>query len=151
MRRSDRELSTPEARIILKEGEYGVLGMIDPDNRPYSIPVNFCILNDKVYFHCAAKGAKLDALEVHPEVSFCVVGNTKVIPDDFGTLYESAIVRGTVSEAREDEKQAALEGLLAKYSKDFIPEGLRYIEKMASRTRVFGIAIEEISGKARRA
>jgi hypothetical protein len=43
----------------------------------------------------------------------------------------------------------ALEGLIHKYSQNFVSEGLKYIEKFNDKTRVFKISIESISGKAR--
>jgi hypothetical protein len=43
---------------------------------------------------------------------------------------------------------SALEGLLLKYSRNFYTEGKRYIEKLRDETRVFGISIDTVSGKA---
>lgn len=86
----------------------------------------------------------------NPRVSFCVVGCTEVMPEKFGTRYESCMAVGLASEVFEAEKQMALEGLIRKYSGAFFMEGLTYIEKSGNRTRVFKIAIESVSGKARR-
>ena len=83
-------------------------------------------------------------------VSFCVVGNTEVLPDQFATRYESAIISGTATEVFEEEKQLALEGLLAKYSAAYRLEGLNYIRAKGERTRVVRIGIDSICGKARR-
>jgi len=83
-------------------------------------------------------------------VSFCVVGKTEVLPDQFATRYESAIISGTATEVYEEKKQLALEGLLAKYSTEYRLEGLKYIRAKGERTRVFRIGIDSICGKARR-
>lgn len=88
-------------------------------------------------------------MRYHPKVSFCVVGHTEVMPEKFGTRYESCIVHGLASEAFGEEKQMALEGLIRKYSGAFFEEGLTYIEKSGDRTRVFKISIKSVSGKAR--
>lgn len=56
----------------------------------------------------------------------------------------------TASQVFEQEKQKALEGLLTKYSPDFLAEGLAYIQAAAAKTRAFKISIESLSGKARR-
>ena len=83
-------------------------------------------------------------------VSFCVVGKTKVLPDKFGTEYESAMVFGRASEVNGAERHDALLWLLEKYCSDFIEEGKQYIEQKNKITKVFKIEIDQVSGKARR-
>jgi uncharacterized protein len=150
MRRSDRQLGEAEARGILARGAYGVLSTVGRDGAPYGVPLSYCVLEGAVYLHCAREGRKLDHLAREPRVSFCVVGATRVLPEEFGTLYESCVVEGAAREAIGDEKQAALEGLLAKYSPDHVDEGLRYIDALRDETRVFRIDVAALSGKARR-
>lgn len=150
MRRSDRQISKSEAMIILEKCEYGILSLSSKAGEPYGIPVNFCYLDGKIYMHCAMEGFKIDLLAENPKVSFCVVGDTEVLPDSFGSKYESCIVSGVAAEAAGIEKKKALEGLIFKYSGDYVPEGMTYIEKLSGVTRVFGISINSISGKARR-
>jgi hypothetical protein len=150
MRRKDRQIPEEQARAILKRGEYGVLSTVSADGRPYGVPVSYCMVDGAIYFHCAVEGKKLADIEGNPQVSFCVVGETELLPAEFATRYESCIVQGAASEAVGEEKQRALVGLVHKYSPDFVTEGLAYIEKQWARTRVFRIAIESIMGKARR-
>lgn len=150
MRRKDRQVTEAEAVSILENGEYGVLSTASPKNEPYGVPLNYCVISNYLYFHCAREGRKLDHIEANPKVSFCVVGATRVLPDQFGTKYECSIVEGSASEAFGAEKQRALEGLLHKYSEAYFSEGLKYIERLRDQTRVFKIAMESVSGKARR-
>jgi hypothetical protein len=150
MRRKDRTLETVETLQILKDQGYGVLSTVDNQGQPYGVPLNFVYQNQAVYFHCARDGHKLDNLKDNPKVSFCIVGRTRVLPSEFATEYESAIVFGTAREVRGDEKQQAMVWLLEKYSPDFVEEGKAYMEKQDSMTRVIKIQIESIGGKARR-
>ncbi|KAB0666671.1 pyridoxamine 5'-phosphate oxidase family protein [Oryzomonas japonica] len=150
LRRKERALTEPEAREILERGEYGILSTCDPDGQPYGIPLSYCFENDAIYFHCAVEGHKLNNIAADSRVSFCVVGTTEVLPDQFATRYESVVISGRATEAFDEEKQRALEGLLAKYSAEFRLPGLDYIEAMRELTRVFRVSIEDISGKARR-
>lgn len=150
IRRSDRAIKKEEAFHILKKCEYGVLSTVDSENQPYGIPVNFCVIDDGIYFHCAAEGHKINNFTYNPKVSFCVIGNTRVLSSEFGTEYESTIVFGLLSEVFDNEKQKALEGLLHKYSNNHFESGLRYIDALREKTRVFRINIETITGKARR-
>ena len=80
------------------------------------VPLNFCIISGNLYFHCALEGRKLENLNQNNTGSFCVVGNIEIMPDKFGTKYESVIVSGKVAEVFEKTKRVALEGLLEKYS-----------------------------------
>ena len=47
-------------------------------------------------------------------------------------------------------KQIVLEGLLYKYPPKFINKGVKYIEGLREKTRVFKITINELTGKARK-
>jgi nitroimidazol reductase NimA-like FMN-containing flavoprotein (pyridoxamine 5'-phosphate oxidase superfamily) len=142
MRRKDRLITAPETLSILEKGEYGILSTVSSDDEPYGVPINYCLINGCVYFHCALEGRKIDNIKNNPRVSFCVVGKTEVLPDKFGTKYESCIVQGVASESFGEEKQLALEALIHKYSKDFVPDGLKYIAKLKDKTKVFKIPIE---------
>jgi nitroimidazol reductase NimA-like FMN-containing flavoprotein (pyridoxamine 5'-phosphate oxidase superfamily) len=150
IRRKDREISENEALSILYAAEYGILSTSSQGAVPYGIPLSFCVIDGHIYFHCAMEGRKTDNLKNNRSVSFCVVGNTEVLPSKFGTKYESAVVSGNAHEVFNNEKQTALEGLVQKYSPDFIESGAKYIDSLTHKTRVFKIEIEHISGKSRK-
>jgi nitroimidazol reductase NimA-like FMN-containing flavoprotein (pyridoxamine 5'-phosphate oxidase superfamily) len=150
IRRTDRVIPESEARDILQKGEYGILSTVSIDGQPYGVPISFSYTGDVIYFHSALEGQKVDNIKENSSVSFCVVGKTKVLPDKFGTKYESVIVHGKVSEVTGDEKQKGLLELLKKYSPGFIKEGLQYIEDAGGKTRVYKIMIESIAGKSRK-
>jgi hypothetical protein len=150
LRRKDRAITEEEAMVLLSRAEYGVLSTVSENGKPYGVPLNFCIIDHCIYFHCAVEGRKIDNIKQNKSVSFCTVGNTEILPDQFGTKYESVIVSGEVEEVFDDNKQIALEGLLNKYSPDFFDKGLKYIEALREKTRVFKITINSLSGKARK-
>jgi nitroimidazol reductase NimA-like FMN-containing flavoprotein (pyridoxamine 5'-phosphate oxidase superfamily) len=150
MRRKDRGTAEPEARELLERGEYGVLATVSADGAPYAVPLSYCVIDNRIYFHCALEGHKLENIAADSRVSFCVVGATEVLPEKFSTRYESVIVTGPATEVCDAEKQRGLEGLVAKYSAEFREAGERYIASDSPKTRVFRISIDAISGKARR-
>lgn len=155
MRRQDRRLDDSEAIRILEEGEYGILsinGVADSaaDSYAYGLPLSYVYSNGSIYFHCAVEGQKLESIRHNNKVSFCVVGKTTPLPQDFAVNYESTIAFGRATEIFEEEKQAALEALVAKYSPAFTKEGLEYIRKGSGATRLFKIEIAHMTGKARR-
>jgi len=149
IRRKDREITTQEACKLLESAEYGVLSTVDESNQPYGVPLNYVYKNDCIYFHCALSGHKLNNLKVNEKVSFCVVGNTRVLPIKFSAEYESAVVFGVATEAFDAERHDALLWFLEKYSPGFIEEGKQFIKQHDKATKVIKINISNISGKAR--
>lgn len=150
LRRKDRAISEEEAIALLNKAEYGVLSTVTENGEPYGVPLNFCFIDHCIYFHCAVEGQKIDNIKQNKSVSFCAVGNTEILPDKFGTKYESVVVSGEVEEVFDMNKQLALEGLLHKYSPEFVDKGMKYIEDLKEKTRVFKINIKKLTGKARK-
>lgn len=150
MRRKDRRISKEEATKILLNGEYGVLSICTPTNEGYGIPLNYAFVDKNIYFHCAPDGSKIDFIKNNNKVSFCVVGRTEILPSEFGTIYESAIASGRISNVSDEEKREALMCIIQKYSGDYIQEGIEYIDKYYSRVHVLKLSIETLTGKARK-
>ncbi len=150
VRRKDRETGTPEAIELLTRGEYGVLSTVGKDGQPYGVPLSYAYKDGRIYFHCALHGHKIENIENNAQVSFCVVGKTRVLPEKFATEYESAVAFGVASEVSGNERYGALVLLLEKYSPAFIEAGKSYIDQQDHATKVVKIEIEHISGKARR-
>jgi uncharacterized protein len=150
IRRQDRAITEYEAIDILKKEDYGILSMCTVDNEGYGVPLNYVFCDNKIYFHCAIEGSKLEYLQKNNKVSFCVVGNTEILPSKFGTLYESVIVFGHITEVEGSEKHEALMRIIEKYSSDYIQEGKEYIHRLYERVKVLKLSISSISGKARK-
>jgi nitroimidazol reductase NimA-like FMN-containing flavoprotein (pyridoxamine 5'-phosphate oxidase superfamily) len=150
LRRTDRAITDEEAMAVLEKAQFGVLSTVSADGKPYGVPLNYCVIDRCIYFHCAIEGQKIDHIEQNTSVSFCAVGDTEILPEKFATRYESVIVSGEAAEIFDEHKQMALEGLLRKYSSNHFDKGLEYIENLKAKTRVFGISIRHLSGKARR-
>jgi hypothetical protein len=150
IRRTDRVLSESEAKGILEKGEFGILSTASLDGQPYGVPISYSYTANVIFFHSAIDGHKLENLRKNNRVSFCVVGRTEVLPDQFSTKYESAIVFGKAFELTDDEKHKGLLEIVKKYSPGFIKEGLQYIENAANKARVYKIVIESITGKSRK-
>ena len=150
LRRSEKEIKNTEAIEILKNCEYGILSTTSENEYAYGVPLSYVYINDSIYFHCATEGYKLDNIKNNDKVSFCVVGQTAILPDEFSTKYESVILFGRANEVFDYEKEEALLELIKKYSKDYIEEGKEYIKRAGSKTKVIKITVEHISGKGRR-
>lgn len=152
IRRQDRLLPQEKAYDLLKKGEYGTLSMVSEEDTGYGIPINF-VYDDKqdcIYFHCAMKGKKLRCLAKNNRVSFCIIGKTAVISNQFTTAYESVVVNGTMDiHLSDQERRYGLSLLLDKYCPNDKEIGLRYIEKSFHRTNVIRLNIFSFSGKSK--
>lgn len=152
IRRKDRLLEEENAFELLKNGEYGVLSMCSETGRgAYGIPVNFVWDgNESLYIHCAPEGRKLRCLEHDPEVSFCIVGHTHVLSDQFTTEYESMIAAcHAFTGLPVEERMHALQLFLQKYSPNDQIIGRKYAEKSFHRTEIIRLQIKSFSGKCK--
>lgn len=150
MRRKDREIDKEEVIEILENGEYGILATISENGYPTTVPLSYVYFDNYIYFHSATVGEKLDNIERNSNVSFCVVLDTEVLPGEFSTRFKSVIAYGHAAELTGDMKDKVLYKLIEKYSKDFLEQGKVYIEKAKNKTKVVGIEIVKVTGKARR-
>lgn len=154
VRRQNRILDN-EIRIkeLLSVSEYGFLSLGTSENGyAYGLPISYVYDEEAngLYFHCAMEGQKLDMMKVNNKVSFCVVGVTKPIAEQFTTLYESVIVFGVAClDLSKEEKRKALKLLVKKYSPGLEDLGDKYMDKSWNRTAVFKIEIEHITAKAK--
>ena len=150
MRKNDRSMNEAAIVELLRMTEYGVLSMAGLDSYAYGVPLSYVFLNGALYFHSALEGYKLDCIQENNQVSFCVVGETEILPSKFSTKYQSVIVFGQITVIEGAEKREALIGFLKKYSSEFMEKGLKYLESDEHITRVLKLTIEDMSGKARR-
>lgn len=149
MRRKDKALPDAAAMQLLEHAEYGVLSTVDAAGQPYGVPLNYVLLDNRLYFHCATTGHKLDNIADNDRVSFCVVGRTRLMPAEFSTQFESVIAFGRAVVATGDERYMALRGLIAKYAPDHVGDGEAYIARHDTQTAVVRIDVEEVTGKAK--
>lgn len=149
MRRAKQELSMEETQKILMRNTNGILSVIDENQSPYGVPLSYAYVNDKLYFHCALSGHKLDALRHSPKACFTVVDMDHVVQETFTTHFRSAIAFGTAV-LIEDEalKYAALQALVAKYSPDYIEKGDEAIKKGLKHTAIIEMTVTRLTGKA---
>jgi uncharacterized protein len=151
VRRQDRLLNEESAKSLLASGEYGILSMQAENGGAYAVPVSFAWDGIRsVYFHCAKEGRKLRCMDLCNSVSFCVVGQTRVIPDQFTTGYKSILLNCLAFvNIPAQERMKAFELLLDKYSPDDKAAGMKYAEKSFDKTEIVRLDIVSWSGKCK--
>ncbi|WP_425802401.1 pyridoxamine 5'-phosphate oxidase family protein [Desulfitobacterium sp. Sab5] len=151
LRRTDREMDMNLVNSLLSSGEYGVLSSTGDNGYSYGIPLSYVFMDNSIYFHCATDGHKLENIRFNNKVSFCIVGETEPLPEKFSMKYQSVVIFGEAYEVFDEEKQKALINLVEKYAIQNIEKGKKLIEsnEYKSKTKVFKIDIEHVSGKIR--
>jgi len=149
VRRKNRELPEEYIDLILKKGEYGVLGTQCEDGFPYVTPMSYVYLNDKIYFHCAQEGLKSDNIRFNDKVSFTVVTDVETLPREFSTRYQSVVIFGKAKAITGQEKDEVLSEIINKYAHAFSEEGKIYIRNKKEQTEIIGIDILHRSAKGR--
>ncbi len=149
MRRKNQMLSQEESIAVLQKETSGTLAVLGDNGYPYAVPLSYVYYDNKIYFHGAKVGHKIDAIQKHNKVSFCVIDQDDVISEEFTTYFKSVIAFGTARIIEDDtEKRSAIEKLTARYSSDQ-PEEKRS-ETITKNFPVFNIielTIEHMTGK----
>ena len=124
----------------------------DDGGRGYGMPLNYVWDGaDALYIHCAPDGEKLRVISANPDVSFCVVGKTRLLPERFTTEYESVVMKcRAVTGLDDDEKTRALRLLVAKLSPGHEELGMKYSQKSFHRVEIIRLDVIEASGKRKK-
>ena len=149
MRRKKQQLTQEETMVILREGTSGVLSLTGDEGYPYGVPLSYVYDGDKLYFHCAKEGHKIDAIRKNPKASFCVIAQDEIVPEKYTTCYRSVIAFGSVRILEnEGEKRRAIEELALKYAPEDSEENRQnYIEKDWEPLCMLEMTVEHLSGK----
>lgn len=119
MRRKGQALSAAECTAVLQRGSAGVLALAGDDGYPYAVPISYVYDGERLFFHSAGSGHKLDAIRRSPRASFCVIDRDEVVPEAYTTYFRSVIVFGTIRILEDvQEKRTAIEKLACKYAPD---------------------------------
>ena len=96
MRRKQKQITEGETKQLLRTERRGVLAVNGDDGYPYAIPVNYIYDEEweKIYFHGAKAGHKVDALKKNDKVCFTVYGNERLEEGDWAPYLQSAVIFG---------------------------------------------------------
>lgn len=149
MRRKRQLLSPEECWEILERNSCGVLAVAGDDDYPYAVPLNYCVMDGKLWFHGARSGHRLDAVAKQSKVSFCVVDYEKNVPEEFTVYFRSVIVFGRAAVVTDEtEALRAITCLAEKYSPNESGERKNHaIEAEKARMTITCLTPEHITGK----
>lgn len=147
MRRSKQLLSKEDTTAVMDRCTNGVLACLGDEDYPYAVPLSYVYFNDKIYFHSAKAGHKIDAVTKHPKVSFSVIDEDTIVSEEYTTYFRSVIAFGKARIAEGSERQEAFKALVEKYSGDQ-PEEAKHKEVTGcTQAYIIAIDVEHITGK----
>lgn len=151
--RRPKQLLSEELTIhLLQNGITGILAVLGDNAYPYAVPINYVYDDNKIYFHCAKKGHKMDAIQNHDKVCFTVISKDTIVPEQFTTYFESVIVFGKATIIEDtDIKLHAMKLLNQKYAPAFEKQGDQEVKQALNALGVVQIEIEHMSGKQAKA
>ena len=149
IRKKKNEISTDAAKALLRSSRRGVLAVNGDDGYPYAIPINYLYdeENEKIIFHGAKAGHKVDALKKNDKICFTVFGNEAVKEEAWAPFLQSVVVFGRCHLVESQEEAIAL---VKKFAAKYYPNMDMVNEEAASSGRavqMFEIQIEHLSGK----
>lgn len=151
MRRKTQELDRESTAEILARGTSGVLAVAGDDGYPYAVPLSYAYdpERNRIVFHSAKTGHKIDALLHEPKASFCVIDQDIVEPQKFTTFFRSAIAFGCVRIIEdESEKRDAIRLLNRRYAPAMPQEAEdKEIDAFWKLLLMFELNIEHLTGK----
>ena len=149
MRRKRQALSREEVSSVLYRGTSGVLALSGDDNYPYAVPISYVYDGENIYFHCAKSGHKLDEIQQNEKVSFCVIDQDKIVPDEYTSYFRSIIAFGRIEVIKDEkEKRTAIEKLASKYAPEDTAIGRKNaIDREWTPLCMLKMHIDHITGK----
>ena len=147
MRRKDRQMTREEAEDLLKQADFGFLGLATTDGRPYVVPVNHAYVDGFIVFHCALQGHKLDLIRANPEASFAVCTQHEVLPHEYATRYRSAVAFGKAEIVSDRDLKKTLLTALTERLAPGAPFPCN--DQEIDGTCVVRIRVEHVTGKKR--
>ena len=149
MRRKSRAISNDDARALLATEKRGVLAVNGDDGYPFALPINYFFDTDanKIFFHGAKSGHKVDALRRCDKVCFTVYGNEHFTEGEWAPYVQSTVVFGR---CRLIDDPTATVARVRELALKYYPSAQEAEEELArdiKGVQLYEIEIEHLTGK----
>lgn len=130
IRKKKNEIDKNAAENLLQYSRRGVLAVNGDDGYPYAIPINYIYDREaqKIYFHGARAGHKVDALKACDKVCFTVYGNESIREEAWAPFMQSTVVFGRCRLVEAGEKATTL---LKQFAMKYYPSEQMVDEEIA--------------------
>ena len=142
---------TEEIERTIRKCDTCVVSMVDHNNMPYSIPMNFGYSDNFIILHSAKEGKKIDILRQNPNV--CIVFSTdhvlvkqsEKVACSYTMKYRSVLAIGKVEFIEDNlDKIGVLNILMKQYS----DKSFTYNEPSLNGVCVIKVKIEKLEARA---
>ena len=149
IRKKKNEISTEDAKELLRTSRRGILAVNGDDGYPYAIPINYFYdeASEKIFFHGSRVGHKADALKACDKICFTVIGQETLKAEPWAPYVKSAVVFGRCRLIEDTEYALKM---LRQFTMKYYPDEQTMNEEIArcaKAVQMFEISIEHISGK----
>jgi uncharacterized protein len=143
-------ISKPENEAVIRKCQSCNIAMVDPEGKPYVIPMNFGYADDHVYFHGSATGKKVDVLKNQADV--CIAFSTdhelryvdEEVACSWSMRYRSVLVYGKAQIVEDpDEKINILNIIMSHYAE----RKFEYNAPSIREVMVFKVKVEKLEGR----
>jgi len=147
MRRCKQLLSMEDTIAVMERCTNGVLACLGDEGYPYAVPVSYVYFDNRIYFHSAKKGYKIDSIMKYPKVSFAVIDEDTIVSKEYTSYFRSVIAFGKARIVDEDERLEAFGALVEKYAGDQSEEANKMEIAKCTQACIIAIDVEHITGK----
>lgn len=149
MRRVKREISAEAAKELLRTNRRAALAVNGDDGYPYAVPIDFYYdePENRIYFHSARAGHKIDAIRANDKVCFTTWNDGEKEDGDWAYYVSSCVVFGRAVLVTD---LALAEEKLRTFALKYYPtaeEAEAELQKDKLAVQLVAIEIEHISGK----
>jgi len=149
MRRFKQAVSEEECRKVLAEAKRAVFSVIGDNGYPYSVPINFYYdeKDNRIYFHGAKEGHKIDAIRKCDKVCFTTWNTGYREEGHWEWNVTSVIIFGR---ARMIEDREVKEDKLRRLALKYYPteeEVEKALVRSMERAQLYVVEIEHMTGK----
>jgi nitroimidazol reductase NimA-like FMN-containing flavoprotein (pyridoxamine 5'-phosphate oxidase superfamily) len=143
-------ISKTANEAVIRKCQICNIAMVDPNGKPYVIPMNFGYDEDCVYFHGSATGKKVDVLKNNQDVciSFSADHELRYVNEEvacsWSMRYRSVLVYGKAEFVIDpEEKIKCLNVIMAHYS----DRPFAYNAPSVREVMVFKVKTEQMDGR----
>lgn len=145
-------LDASEIEAIITSCKVCFVGLVDKENKPYVLPMNFGYKDQVIYLHSAPNGSLVDMVENNPNLCITfskgedLVFQHPKVACSYRMRSESVICQGQVHFIEDAEhKIEVLDIIMRQYVKD---KSFKYSKPAIENVKIWKIPIDRISAKA---